>query len=353
MSDMKVLISGWGKATFRDGSFLFWTFLYPIMMATFFYVGLQSTVNSKLDPIPVAVSQKSVLAPVVNYISVLEPTIVATDQEGESLIANKQVIAHVSEELTVTTRQQDGVKASIVAAIVSQTQQGIALKGAAQYLNMSGNFIEKDMQPRNPLVVYFYTLLAMVGLYAMFGVVSLCASIQANETALGARVSVSPQSKSRILFTAFLLSNVINLVSNLLLIAYITLVFRVPLFEDWPSSLLLVVLTNILGSAIGCVVGSFSNLNENAKMGLCVGFSLVSGFAAGLMSLPVKFFIAEHLPWVARYNPITLLSDTLQQINYLNRYEHLFSAVIILTGYTVVLLLFGLNRLRGGRYDSI
>ena len=202
-------------------------------------------------------------------------------------------------------------------------------------------------------VSYFFALLAMVCLYGGFqGMISV-AELQANLSPVGARKTMSPAGRFRMVTYDLLGALTIQFICLTTVIAYINLVLGV----SFGSQLWLVLLTclagSLLGLSFGAMVSVTSKLKEQAKTAILIAVSMVLCFLSGLMVGGINYTVAQSAPVVAWLNPAARIADAFYCLYYYETYERYFLNIGIILGMAVVMLGVTAVFLRRQRYESI
>ena len=109
----------------------------------------------------------------------------------------------------------------------------------------------------------------------------------------------------------------------------------------------------MIGISLGMMLGCVSRLSVNAKMGLCVLFTLLPGFLAGLMFGQMKDIIEHHCPIINRLNPASVLSDAFYCIGVYDDSERLLRNLLLLGVMSAALVTVAYLAVRRERYDSV
>ena len=203
------------------------------------------------------------------------------------------------------------------------------------------------------MMILFYSLLAMVSIYSMFGSISIPERIQANISKLAVRMSAAPIKRFRIYLCGVLFFVCFNLASNLLYIGFVMLVLKINLITDFAVTVPLLLYANLFGTAFGLCVGSIPKLTENTKVLLCVFGSLFLSFLSGLMSVNIKIALDASFPLLGKINPIALFTDTLYNINILHEYDLAPLFFIVYSVFIALFLTVAFLNAREVQYDSL
>ena len=215
------------------------------------------------------------------------------------------------------------------------------------------NFIENKNEQNNSMMILFYSLLAMVSIYSMFGSISIPERIQANISKLAVRMSAAPIKRFRIYLCGVLFFVCFNLASNLLYIGFVMLVLKINLITDFAVTVPLLLYANVFGTAFGLCIGSIPKLTESTKVMLCVFSSLFLSFLSGMMSVNIKIALDSSFPLLGKINPIALFTDMLYNINILHEYDLAPLFFTVYSGFIALFLTVAFFNAREVQYDSL
>ena len=135
------------------------------------------------------------------------------DAAGEAL-RQGSIQAFIDDDLSIRI-YKDGIAQTIVKNIAEQIKQTEALGIPVNSSLYRQDFIENKNEQNNSMTILFYSLLAMVSIYSMFGSISIPERIQANISKLAVRMSAAPIKRFRIYLAGVLFFVCFNLASNL------------------------------------------------------------------------------------------------------------------------------------------
>jgi len=93
-----------GKNLFRDGTFLFWAMVYPIILAFFFNLAFSSMMNVNFDDIQVGIEENNYIFPILEEIEFINIHKITQDQVDEKLF-NEEIDAFVDSDLHLTVKK--------------------------------------------------------------------------------------------------------------------------------------------------------------------------------------------------------------------------------------------------------
>lgn len=372
------------KVCLRNKMALIWMFIFPIVLSTLFYFAFGSLDESeKLEQIPVALvstaleQQEPALLELLRGLSntkegLLDLRETSGIEEAEELLKAGTVagIITVPDGAPLLTVRQNGMEQSILHSILSRYLQmkeaaaqameiggpasgKQAAKKLAQESTLTAQQVSLSENPPSLTLGYFYSLLAMVCLYASFLGNVAVEMRQANLSAVGARQCVAPQRPVRALLRDLAAYYTVGCLSVALAVLYMNSVLGVSFGRRWG----LVLLTCMAGTAVGLLFGaavSVSNrLRDTTKTGVIVTVTMVCCFLAGMMIGGINYQIAQKVPLLDRLNPAARISDAFYSLYYYDGYGRYLESMGMLAGMAALLFLVVLAFERRQRYESI
>ena len=235
------------KCAFRDKEMIFWTLLFPLMLATLFYFCFANLdAADAFSPVKAAVVADGAYERDAGFRAALEEvskegenqllelSSAETREKADALLENGDVDGYLTVEngkpkLTV---KSDGLNQTILKSFLDQYLQMSATLNHIMERNpqaaqqgMWDDFMNQQQFTReislsqaktSRQLPYFYALLAMVCLYGSFQGLTSAFYLQANLSALGARRSVAPRKKLAMISADMLGSLAVHMVTMLL-----------------------------------------------------------------------------------------------------------------------------------------
>lgn len=379
------------KTLFKNKMMIFWTFAFPIILGTFFYMAFSNIENSEAKQIiDIAVIDDE------NYQkdTILKETLSTLSEENENqlfhiqyvsvekaneLLDKKEIIGYltVGEEYHLTIKQ-NGIEQTVLRFVIGEivefqkvtqdvlekqvensVQQGIRpnyeqiYKDALELLQQDYPMEDTSNKNISYTMIEYYTLIAMACLYgAMFGVVVINKSL-ANMSSQGARVSVAPLSKWKLLGSGTLAGFIVQYLGVILLLLYTVFVLRV----DYGNSIWHVILLSLVGSlaglTLGIAVGSLSKASENGKTGVIITITMLGCFLSGMMGITMKYIVDSNVPILNKMNPASMITDGFYSLYYYTTMDRFYFNIVSLLLFSLLMLLLALTVLRRRTYDSI
>lgn len=336
---------------FKDFGYWFWTLLYPLLLSTLFILTTSNITGDGMEDIPVGITEEHQLTSTLDEIEILEVT-ETTESEALSLMEDDELSGFINEEneLLVT---ESGINQTILESVLNEINQVYESGIPFENFSFDNNFIVETDADREPQVVLFYSLIAMMVFYTMFSSIEFITTVQPNLSAMGARFQAGPYSKIKLLLASAAGALVLGLLTNFIIITFLMIFYEGPLFSEFPATILLLIVGNITGIGIGFAVGLVPKINANFKTFVGLIFLLALTFSAGMIGPAVRVLVNEHLPMLNSLNPVARLTDTLFKINLMDNFDDYMMTLGILIGIAVVMFMLTLFALRRKQYDSL
>lgn len=383
------------KTLFRNKVLIFWTFAFPLILGTFFYMAFSNIESSeKFKAIDIAIidneefSKDVVLKNAINELSSEKSdnkvfNITYSDSENaKKLLADNKIVGYLIIENgnANVTVSKSGIDETIFKSVIEEiVQTGEMLQG------LSENKIKGELQSGNYNINYekiytdalniinnqeanlknttksnldytmieFYTLIAMTCLYGgILGTVAINQNLP-NISSNGKRVAVTLISKGKLVLGSVLSSYIVQLIGLALLYLYTIFALKV----DYGDNLLQIVILSMLGCLaglmIGIVVGIVVKSNENTKTGIIISITMLGCFLSGMMGITMKYVVDKNIPILNMINPANMITDGLYSLYYYDTLDRYYFNVASLLVFSVLLILVSYISLRRQKYDSI
>ncbi len=366
------------KTMIKNKSAIMWTVLFPIALATFMYMSFGNLFEkeSVFSSIPVAVVSEKTnkgFEAVIEELSKsgddrLLDAVYMTDEEAKKALNDENVtgIIYVGEDIRLVVNEST-YQNTVLKTVISQYKKSekviteIAQKNpqavAQAVEDMTGGreyFTEKNTSNgnQNPYTNYFYAIFAMSCLFASFAATEKIARIQANESALGMRRSLSPNSKMSTIIAEFISMLVFQFIAEVITLIYLT-VIGVDFGNKYPQILLILFFGSCMGIILGIIIGSISKLSEGSRSGICVIISMALSVMADLCAPGIKDSIEHTAPIINRLNPAALIVDSFYALNIYDTYDRYIRNIATLGLMSAALLIISFLILRRNKYASL
>lgn len=388
------------KILFKNKMLIFWTFAFPIILGTFFYLAFSDIENNeKLDIIDIAIVENEQF----HQASIYRETFKALSEDGsseklfnisyvnekeaEQLLEDENITGYLLlEERPKIFVSTSGIHETILKYVIEEIEQiemifqNIALGRVDEYIqsddydpekNMNSFYakIYKDivemMQDRDVNIkdvsssnlsytmIEFYTLIAMSCLYGGILGMSLIHYNLANMSSHGKRVAVSPTSKGTIIFSSVLASYAVQLIGLFLLFIYTIFVLNVDYGTHLGFSILLAIAGSFAGLTMGVMIATLLKTNDNVKTGIIISVTMLCCFLSGMMGITMKYVIDKNVPIINYLNPASMITDGFYSLYYYETLDRFYVNVISLFIFAFIMILISIFSLRRQKYDSI
>lgn len=369
----------------RNKIVVFWLMGFPVILGTLFFVAFGSLADSEQDysDIRVAVIKRTA-APegfdqMIKALSETEKpdseekplfNIVTEDEKKAKELMEKgklQAIIYVDGNISLEVPEGAGIKSGIVKSVLDSFKSRYEIISMVSVSNpekvpqiikameQKTDYIRSESNSANydPYVQYFYNLLAMSGLMGSMMGMYCAVNHQANLSALGARVEISPVSKFgdilSSLIATLLIHNIFLNIASIYLIYILGIKFGVPFWVIIAVNFL----SSVVGDSMGCFIGSIGGLKDGIKNALLLACSLGLCFLSGLMFGGMRLLIEESFPLFNRINPAALIVDCFYSLCVYGSYEKLISNIAVLLIWCALLLTGSMIMTRKRKYKAI
>lgn len=373
------------KVLFKNKGLLFWTFAFPIIMATLFNMAFGNWVESeKFDPINIAIinnsyyETNSLAKTIFDSISKKDENqvfeiIYTTKEEANNLLNDKKITGYIeyknnNSDIVIDS---NSVSSTIIKSVVDEINTySIMFDDLIQYeSNKTSNMNEiinnvtnkianiqiktKDISLKkfDIVIIEYYSLIAMTCLYGGFISLTCISNSLASSSKNGKRVEAAPTKKSITIFSSLLAGFIAQMIGALLLLGYIKLI-GIDLYIDNIKLLIITILGVLSGISLGLIISTVSNKNDDTKLGIIIAISMACSVLAGMTGVSLKHVIDTKLPLLNKINPAAMITDGLYSLYY-NDFNRYMTNIISLLLFVTVLVLISIYSLRRKKYDNI
>lgn len=378
------------KTLFKSKDLLFWTFIFPLILGTFFKLAFSNIEKSEtFDVINIAIIDSSNYQDNKIYQEVFETlsdknnenqvfNLKVTDlKEANSLLEEKEIIGYLeflADDIKITVKE-NGIDETILRYVVSEIQSRQVLietlvkeemKQDSSLINyeeiynkidalMNEEVTLKDISKNNLsyTMIEYYTLIAMAALYGGIIALTIMNAKLPNMQAVGKRTAVAPIKKGEMIVSSLLASYLIQLMGLVILFIYTILVLKV----DYGTHFILVIVLALVGSLAGLTTGvgvaTLLKTNENAKIGILIALTMLECFLSGMMGITMKYIIDKNIPILNLINPANMITDGLYSLYYYDTFNRFYFNIFSLLIYSLVIIGLSVIKLRRQKYDSL
>jgi ABC-2 type transport system permease protein len=370
------------KCLARDRELVFWTLIFPLILATMFHFAFDQLMGRQeaFSPIGVAVVASDSYQQNITFRQALgaisEPgesqliELTVTDEREAFRLLEDGAVAGVitvgdSVGLTVS---QSGIEQSILKAVLDEYAHRYATVTGILRANpaVAGGLIRELRQTRSytqqisfssaepdTTLNFFYALIAMTCLYGGFWGLRNTTDMQADLSPQGARRSAAPTHKLGVVLYDLAAALTISLAEVMVLLAYLMLVLRVSFGNEVWYVLLTSLVGCIAGVSLGAFIGTYVRKSEGAKTGILIGTSMTMSLLAGLMIDTMKDMIARKAPVLSYINPAALITDAFYSLYIFESHRRFFLNIGLLLLISSSMCILSFLRLRRDRYAGL
>ena len=381
------------KILLRNKGLIFWTFIFPIILGTFFKMAFSNIEkNETLKTIDIAIVDSKTYEEDQIFKETLN-TLSNNDTKLFNItVTNKEISKKLLEEEKITgylefnpdnvdiTVSSSGVYETILRYVIDEiycekemldtlTKQTIEKELAngnqainpeeiaKQILTTINNSDIKlnDISNKNLsyTMIEFYTLIAMAALYGIMISLFITNYKLPNMNSIGARTSISPLNKSTTLLSSLVASYLIQLLGLFLLYTYTILILHIDYGNNFPLVILLSLVGALASLSLGVAVSTTLKVGEGAKTGILIAITMFCSFLSGMMGITMKYVIDKNIPILNIINPANMITDGLYSLYYYNTLDRYNFNIISLIIFSLIMFLLSLIKLRRQKYDSI
>ena len=372
------------KALFKNKGLIFWSFAFPIIMATLFNMAFGNWEKSeKFTSINIGIvtneyfDNNIIAKNVFNSLSDGDNKIFnityASKDKVTNLLTDKKIegiIEYTNSNPSIIINS-NSVSSTIIKSVVDEIETNNTIFSD---LIKSGKYASNDMEEQvnriierinsttinikdisvkklDIAVIEYYSLLAMTCLYGGFIAMSAISNSLASASNRGKRVAISPIKKSTAILSSLCASFIVQLIGALLLLIYINII-GVNLHTNLISLFIITILGVLAGISIGLIVSVMINKSEDTKLGIIIAISMALSVLSGMTGVSLKYVIDSKIPFINKINPAAMITDGLYAVYYENSARFL-NNIISLIIFISLLIVISILYMRRKKYDNI
>lgn len=377
------------KVVLRDHALIFWTFAFPLILATFFFLAFSNITSSEsLDIINLAVVNNEAWKDDQIFRAALQElsdessddqlfnTKYVSRAEAEQLLESDEIAAYLlleesaqntqspaSPQIPTIFTSKSNIDSTIVQSVVESIAEQASIITTVLQENPAAlkdlakaektNIVDQSSSNLDYVMIEYYTLIAMICLYG--GIIGMVAVNQllADMSMSGRRIAISPARKSTLVFAALCASYLIQLVAVALLFLFLIFVLHVDFGTHLPLIILLALIGSLAGLALGVLLATTIKSTANTKVGLILAITMFGCFLAGMMGITMKYLVDTNLPLLNRLNPANLITDGLYSLYYYDTFDRYWGNIITLVIISFVMISISVYSLRKEQYDRL
>lgn len=361
--------------TVRNKGDMFWALLFPILLVTFMNFSFgqgDSTETIKAIPVALVIEESSASENFVKFTEEIPDILKSREMTEEKALkelderkidgifyagdTKRLVVAESSLNTSILKSLMDTYlkNESMITEIGSTHPEKLpqALERLSEYKEMTkkvtvgGNTLDTNL-------AYFFAAIAMACLYGCFIGDKCSFDIKANLSALGARRSITPTHRLKLIFADMAATIAVHFGNVLLLLLHMKYILGIDFGNQMGGMIATCFLGSTIGVALGILVGSIGKMAEGGKIGIMLAVSMISSVLSGLMVGNMKDIVETHAPIINRINPAALISDAFYCLNVYNDMGRYIQNMATMAVMSIFMIFLSFMIVRRERYDSI
>lgn len=374
------------KCILRDRQTMFWTLLFPIVLATLFNMAFSNLSKAEtFSEIKVGIVNNEEYKRNTDFIKAID-SVSSSDkaagkinlfditytskEEADRLLADSKIEGYIDFDNGMKlVVKESGINqtiiksflddfnqtASTIVTIIGKNPSAVQNGLLSSVSNRTDYLKEAAVSKSSPdtVVNYFYTLIAMACLYGSFMGLKEITALQANLSAQGARVNMAPTHKMKVFMASMAAATTIQLADIFILLGYLALVLKISFGNQLGYIALTCLIGTITGVTFGTCISSMNKKSEGLKVGILIGTSMIMSFLSGMMYDKMKYIVTTKVPILGYLNPANLITDCFYTLYYYDTHTQFFMDIALLCGFSVVFSIITYLALRRQRYASL
>jgi ABC-2 type transport system permease protein len=213
--------------------------------------------------------------------------------------------------------------------------------------------VQVNKNINNSVVIYFYTVIAMAIMYGAIISATTLDSIQPNVSQVGARLSISPFKKSKMIILDLLATISYMACAQVILLIYLKYVLKID-FGNQDIYIIVIIGCGILASSsFGYLVSLLLKKRTNLKIPIITSIAMFFSFLSGMMSTSIKYLVTTNLPILNFINPVALITDSFYLLFFYNDFSKAYLNIGMLLIMFVLFISISIFILRSDSYESL
>ncbi|MPM34096.1 hypothetical protein SDC9_80677 [bioreactor metagenome] len=372
------------KCILRDKQTMFWTLIFPIVLATLFNMAFSNLSNAEnFSEIKVGIVNDEEYKKSTEFIQAIESVSnsnsssdvdlfdvkYVTKEEGQQLLDDSKIegYIYIKDGINLVVKET-GINKTIIKSFLDDFKQTtstvtriISSNPSAVEKVVSGISKREDFLKEAPIgnatpdtvVNYFYTLIAMACLYGSFCGLKEVTALQANLSSQGARLNMAPTHKMKVFLSSVAAATTVQLGVIFILLGYLTFGLKISFGNQLGYIALTCLVGTITGVTFGTCVASVVKKGEGIKIAILIGLSMIMSFLSGMMQDKIKYMVTQKAPIVGYLNPANLITDSFYSLYYYNTHTQFFTNISLLCLFSVVFSIITYLVIRRQKYASL
>lgn len=371
------------KCLMKDKSNIFWTFLFPIILATFFHMAFSNLYSAEtFKPIKIGAVKNEYYNKNEEFQSALKKASMSkendgsklfhvtecSEEEAKKLLDENKIDGYIKMDTEIrlfvkTTGLNQTITKSFLESFeeTSNTVSSIATNNPSQLESVlvdvgnSDDYIEENSSSNPPDMTlnYYFALLAMACLYGANWGNKEITEIEADLSVKGARINVSPIHKMKLLLCNMLAAFTVHFIGIILLLLYYIFGLKLDFSNHFNYVILTCFTGCLLGISFGGMISAILRKKETLKNAVAFAVIMLGCFLSGLMVVQIKYLIAMKVPFIQYINPAHIITDAFYGLYYYDTLNRFQLNIALMIGYTVLFSIITYLVTRRRQYASI
>lgn len=374
------------KCIIRDKQIMFWTFLFPVLLATLFNMAFSNLSSAEsFSEIKIGIindeeyKRNTAFSKAIEAVSGSDKSgdknnlfnvTYTTKEDADKLLEDNKIEGYIyfDKDIKLVVKQSglnetiiksflDDFKqtTSTVTTIISQNPEAVQ-KGLFNNISDRSEFIKEVAAGKSApdtTVNYFYSLIAMACLYGSFCGLKEVTNLQANLSAQGARINMAPTHKLKISLASIFAAATVQLANIFLLLGYLSFILKVNFGNQFGYIALTCVVGTVTGVTFGTCIASINSKSEGIKVAILISVSMTMSFLSGMMFDKMKYIVNTKAPILGYLNPSNLITDSFYTLYYYDTHTRFFTNIALLCVFSIVFSLITYLAVRRQKYASL
>jgi ABC-2 type transport system permease protein len=365
---------------------MFWTFLFPILLATLFNMAFSNLSSAEnFSKIKVGIVNNEEYKKNTDFIKAIDSVsgsvksagksnlfdvTYTTKEEADKLLQDSKIEGYIYFDNGIKLFvEKTGINQTIIKSFLDDFKQTTSTvvtilsknpaavqSGLLNSISNRTDYLKEvaaSSAAPDPTVNYFYALIAMACLYGSFCGMKEINAIQANLSSQGARLNMVPTHKMKVFMASAFAAATIQLVNIFILLGYLSLILKINFGTQFGYIALTCLVGTITGVAFGTCVASIITKSEGLKIAILIGVTMIMSFLSGMMYDKMKYIITTKVPVLGFLNPANLITDCFYTLYYYNTHTRFFTDIAVLCMFSAVFSIITYFAVRRQKYASL
>lgn len=377
------------KTLFKSKALIFWTFVFPILLGTFFKLAFSNIEkNEVLEVFNIAVvnneefKNDEFFKESLKSLSTGENKIFNVSyldlDESKKLLDDNKITGYLlfSRDDIKINVNNSGINETILRYVVDEINSektiinnvindkisnnpdvnfGKIYEEVLNIVNNDNSVKLNNISNKNLsyTMVEFYSLIAMACLYGSMLSMYIVNYKLPDMKSVGKRIFISPISKGRTVISSLLASYVVQIIGIALLFLYTIFILNVDYGNMLYLSIVLALVGSLSGLSLGLMVATSIKANEGSKVGILISITMLCCFLSGMMGVGMKYVIDTNASFLNKINPVAMITDGFYSLYYYDTLSRYYFDLISLLVFSLILVIISILALRRQKYDSI